>query len=198
MAAPPAAGDAVRSDGVAPGWRDAALRLKERSMTAISNQPELITREGHARLTAELEALTTVRRQELADALRDARADGGDPAENPAVAEALSAAAALERRIDDLTSLLAGTRIAEPPRPGVVDLGQSVVLRFSPTAAPKSYQLVGPLEADLSAGRISNDSPVGSAIAGRQAGDRVSVDTPGGSRTVEIVSVGDEEVRRAA
>ena len=166
-------------------------------MTAITIQPEIITREGHARLTAELEALRTIRRRELADALRDARADGGDPAENPAVAESLGAAAALERRIEDLTAMLAATQIAEPPRPGVIDLGQHALLRLATGAAPRTYQLVGPLEADLSAGRISIDSPVGTAIAGRQAGDRVTVETPGGERTVEILDVGDPDGRVA-
>jgi transcription elongation factor GreA len=161
-------------------------------MSAVTSQPDLITREGHDRLTEKLGSLRTIRRRQLDDALRDARADGGDPAENPGVTEALDAAAALERRIDDLTAVLAAVRIAEPPRPGVADLGQRVLLRLSASAPPRSYQLVGPLEADLGAGRISVDSPVGMAIAGRRAGERVPVDAPGGARVIEILEVGDE------
>jgi transcription elongation factor GreA len=167
-------------------------------MFAVSPQSEPITREGHARLIAELDELRTVRRREVADALRDARADGGDAAENHAVGETLDAAAALERRIDDLTASLATTLIADPPRPGVVDLGQRVLLRFSTRATPTRYQLVGPLEADLAAGRFSLDSPEGRAIAGRRAGDRVVVETPGGSRTIEILEVGDADAAPAA
>jgi transcription elongation factor GreA len=159
-------------------------------MSTVINQPELITREGYERLTAELEQLRTVGRQEVADALREARADGGELGGNSAIAEALDAASILERRIDELTALLAVCQIAEPPTPGVVGVGQRVVLRLSPGARPTLYQLVGALEADPGAGRISGDSPVGRAVMGRQAGDRVDVETPGGDRTVEILEVG--------
>ena len=159
-------------------------------MSAVANQPELITREGYERLTAELEQLKTIRRQQVAGALREARADGGDPGENPAIAEALDASVALERRIEELTAVLAICQIAEPPEPGVVGVGQHVVLRFAPGATPTSYQLVGALEIDPSAGRISVESPVGLAVMGRQAGDRVEVETPRGDRTIEILDVG--------
>jgi transcription elongation factor GreA len=160
-------------------------------MSTVMNQPELITRQGYERLTAELEQLKTIGRQEVADALREARADGGELGENSAIAEALDAAATLERRIDELTAVLAACQIADPPTPGVVGLGQRVVLRLSPGARPTIYQVVGALEADPSAGRISGDSPVGRAVMGRQAGERVEVETPGGDRTVEILDVGD-------
>jgi transcription elongation factor GreA len=164
-------------------------------MSAVTNQAELITREGFERLTAALEHLKTGRRQEVADALREARADGGDLGENPAVAEALDAAATLERRIEELTAVLAACQIAEPPEPGVVGVGQHMVLRLSPDAAPTTYQLVGALETDPGAGRISTDSPVGRAVMGRQAGDRVKVEAPGGDRTIQIVDVAWHEDR---
>ena len=159
-------------------------------MSSVTNQRELITREGYERLTAELEHLKAIGRQEIAEALRDARADGGELGENAAIGDALDAAVALERRIDELTALLGICQIAEPPTPGVVGVGQRVVLRLSPGARPTTYQLVGALEADPGAGRISSDSPVGRAVMGRQAGDRVEVETPGGDRTVEVLAVG--------
>jgi transcription elongation factor GreA len=159
-------------------------------MSAVANQPEVITREGYERLTTELEQLRTVRRQEVADALRETRADGGELGENPAIAEALDASAALERRIEELTAVLAACQIAEPPEPGVVDVGQHVALRLSPGSTAKSFQLVGALETDPGAGRISVESPVGRAIMGKRAGDRVEVETPRGNRTIEIVDVG--------
>jgi transcription elongation factor GreA len=160
-------------------------------MSTATNQPELVTREGYERLTAELEQLKTIRRQKVADGFREIWADGRELGENPVVADALDASASLERRIDELTALLAVCQIAEPPMPGVIDVGQRVVLRLKAGATPTTYQLVGALETDPSAGRISIDSPVGRAVRGRQAGDRVPVETPGGDRTIEILGVGD-------
>jgi transcription elongation factor GreA len=158
-------------------------------MSAV-NQPDVITRKGYERLTAELGQLKTIRRQEVSDALREARADGGELAENPAIAEALDASAALEHRIEELTAVLAACQIAEPPEPGVVDVGQHVVLRLSPGATAKSFQLVSAVEADPGAGRISVESPVGRAIMGKRSGDRVEAETPRGIRIIGILDVG--------
>jgi transcription elongation factor GreA len=159
-------------------------------MSAVADQPEPITRKGFERLTADLEQLETIRRQDVAGALREARADGGELGESPAIAEALDDSVAFERRIEELTAVLAVCQIAEPPVPGVVGVGQHVVLRLAPDATPMSYQLVGALEIDPSGGRISVESPVGRAIMGSQAGDRVEVETPRGNRTIEILKVG--------
>ena len=160
-------------------------------MSAVANQPELITREGYARLTVELEQLETIRRREVADALREARADGGEVGEGQAVAEALAESAALEHRIEELTAVLAVCQIAEPPTPGVVGVGQHVMLRLATAATAMRYPLVGAFETDPGAGRISIESPVGHAIVGKCAGDRVEVETPSGDRTIEILEVGD-------
>ena len=160
-------------------------------MSTAAHQAEPITREGYERLRAELEELVTIKRRQIADDLREAREDGTEPGENRPVAEALDDHAALERRIDEHESALAVARIGDPPADGVAGIGQPVSIRLAPGAAPVHYHLVGPIEADPATRRISIESPIGQALIGHSAGDTVEVETPGGVRVVEIVSVGD-------
>jgi transcription elongation factor GreA len=127
-----------------------------------------------------------------------AKEDGGEPGENLAVAVALDEQASLERRIDELEATLALARIADQPVDGVAGIGQRVHIRILPDATPIEYHLVGAAEADPASGRISIDSPVGQALVGHRAGDTVSVETPGGARTVEIIAVGRTEHAAAA
>jgi transcription elongation factor GreA len=161
-------------------------------MSTVAHQPLPITREGFDRLQAELEHLVTAKRRELAEWLRVAREDGGEPGENLDVAAALDEQATLERRIDELEATLALARIADPPPDGVAGIGQRVQIRLRPGSAPVEYELVGAAEADPAAGRISVDSPVGQALAGHRAGDTITVDAPNGPRVMEIVAVGDD------
>jgi transcription elongation factor GreA len=126
----------------------------------------------------------------LAEALREARADGAEP-ENTGVAVALDQLAALECRISQLEAILSVVRIADPPVDGVAGIGQLVWIRMTGTAEPVDYHLVGSFECDPERRRISVDSPVGLALVGRRAGDAVEVETPSGPRTVEIVAIGE-------
>jgi transcription elongation factor GreA len=160
-------------------------------MSTVARQPEPITRAGYERLRAELETLMTIKRREVAEDLREAREDGGGPGENLAVVVALDDQAAVERRIDELSSALASARIADPPADGVAGIGRRVRIRVGGSATPIDYDLVGAIEADAARGRLSVESPIGEALVGRRAGDTVEVETPGGLRAVEIVAVGD-------
>ena len=159
-------------------------------MSTVVHQSEQITREGYDRLRVELEQLVTIKRRQIAEDLREARDDGTEPGENRPVAEALDDHAALERRIDELQAALAFARIAEPPEHGVAGIGQRVSIRLAPGKAPTDYDLVGAIEADPGARRISVESPIGQALVGRRTGESVEVATPGGTRVIEIVAVG--------
>jgi transcription elongation factor GreA len=147
----------------------------------------LMTRDGNARLRRELETLTTSARRELADRLRQAREDGGDPAENGALMDAIDEQARLENRIRTLQMRLHVARIAPPPVPGTVAIGTRVRLR-RPTGIVE-YELVGAGEADLNRLRISVDSPVGQAVLGRQPAETMDVELPGGRVSYELLSV---------
>ena len=147
-----------------------------------------MTRDGYARLQAELDELITVQRAALAEWLREAREDGGEPGENAGVAEALEERALLEQRISELRRRLAEARIVEPALDGTIGIGAYVRLRAG-GGTTIDYQLVGAAESDPSRRRISVESPVGEALLGRVAGDVVEVDAPGGHRRFEIVAV---------
>ena len=155
-----------------------------------------MTREGYERLEAELEELITVQRPALAEWLRDAREDGGEPGENAGVAEALEERALLEHRISELRHRLAEARIAKPVSDGTVGIGAFVRLRAA-SGTTIEYQVVGAAESDPSRRRISVESPVGEALLGHAAGDVVEVEAPGGHRRFEIVAV-DYVTERAA
>ena len=156
-----------------------------------------ITRDGYERLQAELDELVTARRPALAEWLRDAREDGGEPGENAGVAEALEERALLEQRISELRRRLAEARIVEPTLDGTIGIGAHVILRTG-TGTTTDYQLVGAAESDPARRRISVTSPVGQALLGHAAGDVVEVEAPGGRRRFEVVSVDDVEERAAA
>src|SRR5690349_15957847 len=90
----------------------------------------LMTQEGYDRLRGELLTLTTTTREELAVRLRQARADGGNPAENGDLMDALAESASIERRIAELEARLAAARVAEPaPDDGVAAVGTRVGIR---------------------------------------------------------------------
>jgi transcription elongation factor GreA len=158
-------------------------------MSTVASQPGLITREGWERLTAELERLTTIQRQRVADDLRDARDDGSEPGDNAGLAGLLDDQAALERRIEELRTTLSLVTVADPPALGVAGIGQRVRIRIG-GGGPRDCQLVGAVEADPATGGISIASPIGQALIGKRAGETVEVLTPGGIRVVELISVG--------
>ncbi|HEU4978681.1 MAG TPA: GreA/GreB family elongation factor [Solirubrobacteraceae bacterium] len=148
----------------------------------------LLTRDGYERLQGELQTLSTVRRAELAARLRDARGDGGNPAENTALTEALDEGTALEERIARLRAWLAAARVARPADDGVAEIGMRVGVRMRDGTVVE-YELVGAGEADPARRRISISSPVGAAIDGHRAGETIELDAPGGRVRFELATV---------
>jgi len=156
-------------------------------------QPErvLLTREGRARLLAELDELRTTKRAEVAERLRVSREEGpGDAGDNTQYLETQRELALLEGRIATIERTLAQAQLVEqvPVQPGVVGLGSCVKVRDD-ESDEVTYNLVGSAEANPRQGSISYESPVGRALMGRRAGETVSVDTPAGTRQLTIVSV---------
>ena len=157
--------------------------------TEIAYDRLLITADGYERLRAELDWLRDEGRRELEERLRDARLDG-DVADNPALLEVLEEHAQLERRIAVLEDQLAQVRVVTPRRDGVAGLGTRVQVRDVETGETAEYELVGAIEADVGNGRVSINAPVGRALVGRRAGERVEVVTPGGTSSLEVLDVG--------
>jgi transcription elongation factor GreA len=166
-------------------------------MSAAADQLRSITREGHARLRAQLAELVSVRRPEVARWLRDARDAGGGPDDNRDHSEALEEHAVLERRIAVLSHTLALAEIIDYAADGTAGVGAYVRLRM-PSGDTMLYQLVGVAEADPRQHRISIDSPVGRAILGRRHGDIVDVHAPSGTHRVKVLDVQPPATARAA
>jgi len=153
------------------------------------NEPIYLTAEGAARMKAELEKLVGTAREELARRLRVA-IQQGDLSENADYHKAKEDQAFLEGRIQELEYLLKNaTIIAENNgNKEEIDIGARVTVQEE-DFDPETYHLVGPKEADPRNGRISYESPIGQALLGRRAGEKVSVQTPGGTIYLFILSI---------
>jgi transcription elongation factor GreA len=143
----------------------------------------ILTPEGHAALTEELEHLRTTRRREVADRIRDSRAFG-DIAENAEYSDAKDEQAMLEHKIAQLEERLARARVidAGDVDTSVVSIGSVVRLRDVDAKQTVEYFIVGSAEANPAEQKLSNESPVGKAIMGRKKGETVEVITPRGSK----------------
>jgi len=147
-----------------------------------------LTKEGYKKLNDELNYLKTTKRQEVADRLHEAM-EGGELIEDAEFEAAKNEQAFVEGRIQELNALLSNARIIEDRGTmDVVDIAAKVTIQVDGDD-PEEYVIVGPVEADPSEGRISNESPLGRALLDHRAGDTVRVDAPGGSFTVRIIKV---------
>ena len=153
-------------------------------------QEIVITRDGLERLEAELERLTTEGRREIAERLGHAAAREANCAENAEYLGVREDQALLERRIALLTERVQLAEVIEPqPGNGRVDVGERVRVRDLESGKRLELELVGPLESDARAGRISILSPVGRAILGLRRGQIVDVDAPRGRLKFKILAV---------
>ncbi len=154
----------------------------------------LVTRDGYAQLSADLDALRIDGRRAITERLEEARADG-HPDDNPALFDVLEAQVQLERRIALLEARLAAARIAEPSGDGSAGIGSWVELRDVETGEVVEYELVGAIEGNVAEGRLSVEAPVGRAVLGAAAGDVVAVACPRGELRFEVMSVTGAEGR---
>jgi transcription elongation factor GreA len=142
------------------------------------NKEIALTPEGQAKLEEELIHLETVKRREVGERIKEAK-EFGDISENSEYDDAKNEQAWVEGRILEVTQILArATVIDAPKKSDKVSLGSKVEL--STANGTHTYQVVGSAEADPSANKISNESPVGAAVLGHRKGDVVSVTTPSG------------------
>jgi transcription elongation factor GreA len=148
------------------------------------------TKNGYEALKNELERLKRFERPENIRAIEDARAHG-DLSENAEYAAAKDRQGFLEGRIGELEYKLAHAEIIDPDKIGRdrAIFGCSVILGNIDTGEDVQYQLVGPDESDIQAGRISISSPLGKAIIGKKPGDELSVRAPGGVRNYEVIKI---------
>lgn len=148
-----------------------------------------ISRSGLEELKRELHELKTVRRHEIAKRLQEAT-ELGDLSENSEYLAAKEAQEALERRIAELEDAVKEGVVIEEEIGvvGVVRVGSTV--HIEQNGGKTIYMIVGSREARPQEGKISNESPLGRALLGRQAGETITVETPGGAKKITILSVG--------
>ena len=148
-----------------------------------------MTPEGHAALAAELSALKA-ERPKISQEIGIAR-DHGDLKENAEYHAAKDKQGMCEARIADIEDKLARAEVIDPSTLSgdKVKLGAFVELEDMDNGKLVTYRLVGPDESDLEQGKISVTSPVARAIVGKEVGDEVQVQTPGGVRNYEISDV---------
>ena len=156
----------------------------------MPDEPVLLTRAGLERLEAELHELRTVRRAEVAEAIRDAQELGMAQVDGQ-YEEAKNQQAFLEGRIREIEKMLELAQVIDEEaahQSKEVRVGSTVTLKRS-DGKRQTYQLVGPAEAAPLEGRISHESPVGRALIGKKRGDQVQVSAPGGIVEMTLVSV---------
>lgn len=150
----------------------------------------LITWAGFSGANEQLEHLKTVGRREITERIRHALLTEANAGESADYLDAREEQVRLERKIAELERRLAHAEIVEPNADnGVVDVGEKVRLRDVEANETVEYELVGSLESDPAAGRLSAASPVGRALLGRRKGDVAVVDVPKGRLTFEILGI---------
>ncbi len=156
----------------------------------MSESPVYLTQSGLVALQEELAYLVGERRQQIAQQIAEAKAEG-DLRENAGYDEAKNAQAFVEGRIRELKVKIHNAQIIDDTQTpdDQVALGRSVVVRENGYDDEEIYTIVGSTETDPNNGRISNESPIGKALIGRTAGDVVRVNAPAGEIEFEIVRV---------
>lgn len=151
-----------------------------------------LTREGAERLRTELDRLKKVERPAVIEAIAEARAHG-DLKENAEYHAAREQQGFIEGRIQDLESALSNSRVIDVAS---LNAGNKVVFGATLTliedadgAEEVTWQIVGDLEADISAGRLAISAPLARALIGKEVGDVVEFRAPNGLRVYEILDV---------
>jgi transcription elongation factor GreA len=150
-----------------------------------------ITAAGAEKLRAELQRLKTVERPRVIQQIAEARSHG-DLSENAEYHAAREQQSFIEGRIAELESRLANAQVIDPKSinaEGRVVFGATVDLQEAESGEHVTYQIVGDYEADLAHRRISISSPIARALIGKEPGEEVEVQVPGGTRHYEILAV---------
>jgi transcription elongation factor GreA len=157
-------------------------------------KPHMLTPEGLKKLRGELDYLSTVGREQLADRLHSAFPDGQDDdfVENAGLEAARNELSFLEGRIQELEDILNNYQLIDEssgPHDRVL-IGDWVTVVEEGYDEEERYHLVGPAEADPGAGRISHESPLGKALLGAKVDEIVSVNAPNGVLKFRIAVIG--------
>lgn len=154
----------------------------------MTEKPMYLTKEGRTRLEAEIEELETVGRKDVAERIRQAK-ELGDISESGEYEDAKNKQAFLEGRIREIRNILNNAQlIEEETGTREVRVGSSVTVRYE-DGEEEEWMIVGAAEANPRNGKISNESPIGSALLGAKPRQKVSATTPNGVTKLTVVKI---------
>ncbi len=147
----------------------------------------LVTKEGLEKLTQEFDERTTMTRQEIAKSIKEAK-EQGDLSENAEYSSAKERQTENETRIAELEAMIKDAKVVKKDKnDDSAQIGSRVNVKTN--GKEYTFEIVGSNEANPAQQKISNESPIGKALIGSNAGDNVDVETPGGTVRYDIVSV---------
>ncbi|MDR7855695.1 transcription elongation factor GreA [Tissierella sp.] len=149
-----------------------------------------LTEDGLKRLEDELDDLKSNKRKEIAGRIKVAL-DFGDISENSEYDQAKNEQAQLEDRISKLENMLRNAKLIDEDdiTTDIVGIGSKVLVKDLEYDEEMEYTIVGSAEADPYNGKISNESPVGSALLGHKCGETVDVAVPDGKIQYQILTI---------
>ena len=149
-----------------------------------------VSKEGKAKLEADLDYLVTTRRKEVAEKLKEARSFG-DLSENAEYDEAKNEQAILEARIVELESIIENAIVVDDDDISVDEIGVGSIIKIRDLEFDEveTLQIVGSTESDPDNGKISDDSPIGKSALKKKVGDIFEVEAPVGILKFEVLEI---------
>lgn len=147
-----------------------------------------VTSEKRAELEKELVHLQTVKRKEILEALEFAKSLG-DLSENAEYHQAREEQGKLEERISSIEYILQNSTLIRKHHTENIQVGSTVTVQKEGSKDKQVFQIVGSEEADFATGKISNNSPLGSALHGKKKGDKATFRTPKGEIVYKVLNV---------
>jgi transcription elongation factor GreA len=168
--------------------RQGRIIPEHRRVTIMEKVP--MTMEGYRKLEIELHRLKAEERPRIIQQIAEAR-DHGDLSENAEYHAAKESQSLNEGRVGELEDLIARAEVIDVSKLSgdKIKFGATVDVVDEDTEEKKTYQIVGDQEADVKSGRISISSPIARALIGKEVGDTIEVNAPGGARGYEIVDL---------
>ena len=157
----------------------------------MSEKEVILTKEGYEELEKQLEYLKTVKRYEISEQIKQARAFG-DISENAEYDEAKNEQARIENEILVIENKLRHAKVVSQSdvKKNVVGVGKKVVVHDIEKNEDLELIIVGSTEADPKLGKVSNESPIGAALIGKKKGQEVEVEAPAGIIKFKILKIG--------
>ncbi|MCR4284333.1 MAG: transcription elongation factor GreA [Parcubacteria group bacterium] len=145
-----------------------------------------LTLEGLEKMKKELEHLKTVKRKEIAEELETA-ISFGDLKENASYQSAKDAQGLMEERIMEIEDAIRNSVVAKKNKSDKIQIGSKVKAKID--NSEKTFHIVSPSESDPLEGKISYQSPIGRALMEKLLGEKIKIETPGGIKDCEILSI---------